>query len=279
MHKYERNLWLITAFFWLIALAAWWQGVTQLQDYPYPYKPPVDKDHGYSAMALYIIVTMVMGYKHQQWVDRLPAARFEKVGDTYTITPTTKHYPFNFAAMVGGFLIMAIPNSYYGNGFATLIAYGFGALLVILLLHPHFKVNRKPGELVLSGTELKVGENTLPLGVIAYTVRNRMSPRKEVLDSPYGHPSLGDGVMQRPLTMGEYALSSAHQVGTDTHAAISNAIANLVNRYFADMRAKSFFVTAQSGGKAVVIAQGMDEASAYRLIDELKNPAAAVKAG
>lgn len=231
------------------------------------------------AFIAYVVGGFILAKLHNKYVAGFAAARVDETGTgsvrEFHVTPAGRHLPFWLFGFFGALFLFSMPIMIAGNGAGTFCTLFIAVIFAFLGLQPKLWRRPAPHSFAIGGGVLKAAGRSTPLSSIQGLRIDAALKGKSDLAGPNGGVYYAP-VQQTVVYMGSnpvaaQALAGGAQAMAGASAAGGKAIAELANRYFWEMKARSYRVEADAAGQNIVVAEGLDPATAGRLLGRIQN--------
>lgn len=229
------------------------------------------------AFLAYLIGGFILGKIHNRHTANFTKAGYERRqnGDKaeFHIIPAKRHLPFWLFYLFGSFFIFSVPYMVSGNGAGTFLTLLLGGAFAALGLQPKLWRPFPEHDFSVAPGSLTTDGETVPLQKIqGFLIGTSLRGKS---DNP--NNNRGGSVMHTTQTVyvaggnpiAAQGMMAAQQVGMGAVSAVGNGIANVANRYFYEMRARSYRIEAVAGGKNLILAKGLDPGTAQAILSEI----------
>ncbi|HEY4276178.1 MAG TPA: hypothetical protein VGM68_11870 [Rhizomicrobium sp.] len=273
--------WFGLAGLWLLALIPATINTLAKPEPAFSYGPPpshVAENFFVVAFIAYLAGGVILGKLHNRYAAGFALAQIEetKAEDfwNFHVTPAGRHLPFWLFGFFGAIFLFSIPYMLAGNSAGTFFTLFAGGIFAFLGLQPKLWWRPAPHNFAIGDGALTVAGRSLPLSSIQGLRIDAALKGKSDLAKPNG------GVYYQPVQttviyagsnpIAAHALAGGAQAMAGASAAGGKAIAEIANRYFWEMKARSYRVEADAAGQSIVIAEGLDPSTAGRLLDRVQ---------
>jgi hypothetical protein len=233
------------------------------------------------AFVAYLVGGFVLGKIHNRHVARFTNASYqrEQKGETivFHVTPARRHLPFWLFGLFGAFFIFSVPHMLAGDGAGTFFTVLLAAAFAAMGLQPRLWRAIPPHDFSFDASVLKAGGETVVLEdikgfVFGTSLRGKSDNAK---NQGVAYPqAMTQTVYMTGNPIAAHGMMAAQQIGVGASAAAGQGIAEIANRYFYEMRARSHRIEAVRGGSNLVVAKGLDIDTAQALMAEVVQAAA-----
>ncbi len=261
------------------ALAALWF-VTFIAMSVYINQPPapvfdygVPPGHGpeiFAAIAAiaYIALGFMLCKRHSRYAANFAKASYDRGsvpdGSVFRVTPAKRHLPFWLFGIFGGVFAVSVPEMLAGHGFGTFLTVACGGTFALLGLQPKLWLPLTNQAFEITPSEIRhEGKITAMKDIKAIFIGNFIPDKKD--DS---QPRMYYRPQQPMIVTGGGAAAAA-----PVYAPAQGSLIALVNRYAHEMRARSFQIEVVTDGINLILARGLDFATAQALMGEIEKAA------
>lgn len=247
--------------------------------------PPSHTAEGFFIMAFiaYLIGGFILGKLHNKYAVGFATAQVVEAqtanGREFHVTPAGRHLPFWLFGLFGAFFLMSVPYMIAGNGFGTTFTLMFAGTFVLIGLRPSLWRRPMNHDFTVGDGTLTASGRTVPVSSIqGFRIDTALKGKSDRATSngggyyqPVQQTTVYVGGNVSPGTVfAAQGIAAASQVAAGASAAAGQGIAEVANRYFREMQARSYRVEADAAGQNIVVAEGLDAATAGRLLDRIR---------
>jgi hypothetical protein len=274
--------WFGLAGLWLLAFIPGVMDATAERGPVFSYGPKPDNSAQtlfFLMFVVYLIGGFILGKINNKHVARFATANVEESetakGHEFRVTPAGRHLPFWIIGLFGIISLMSGPFMLAGSGLGTFITLIFAAVLAWGGLQPKLWRGPAPHSFTISGDTLTAGGRSVPLSSIeAFSIDTALKGKSDRISNLAGTYSQYE-YRQTLILPGEnlamaYGTAAAIQIGSDASKAAGAGIAEVLNLYFWEMQARSYWVEAEGAGQKLRITEGLDAGTARNLVTRLQ---------
>lgn len=278
--------WFGLAGLWLLAFIPATISTTAKPQLVLSYGPPPDRTvESLFVMAFlaYLVGGVILGKLHNRYVAGFATAQVEESetanGREFKITPAGRHLPFWLFGLFGAFFLMSVPYMIAGNGFGTTFTLMFAGTFALIGLRPKLWRKSAPHGFMIGKSALTAAGRTLPFASIQGFRIDTALKGKSDLAAPNGggyyQPAQQATVYVGNISPGAqfaaHGIAAGSQVIAGASGAAAEGIAEVANRYFREMQARSWRIEAEGVGQHLLLAEGLDPATARNLVSRIQS--------
>ena len=228
------------------------------------------------AFTAYLVGGFVLGKIHNRHTARFVNASYtagQRDGMTvFHVEPAGRHLPFWLIGLFGAFFLFSMPYMLAGSGIGAFFTVLLAAVLWVLGLQPKLWRPVPPHEFAMDASTLRAEGRTVPLAEVRSFLIGTSLPGR----ASGGTAGTGDAASTQTIhvvggnPIAAHGMMAAQQLTAGTSAAAGQGIAEVANRYFREMRARSWRIEALAGGANLILARGLDAHTAEALLKEVQ---------